>query len=81
MATLTHDQDLTFLQLDLLSSHFVEELGSFDTVTAIHLLEHLPEALLSLAFQHLLEVTRHRLMVAVPSDPVTSKHSRGFLLG
>jgi 2-polyprenyl-3-methyl-5-hydroxy-6-metoxy-1,4-benzoquinol methylase len=65
LAKLTHHQDLTFLQLDLLSPQFVEEVGTFDTVTAIHLLEHLPEAQLPLAFQYLLQVTRHRLIVAV----------------
>ena len=68
MAALTHHQDLTFLQLDLVSPQFVEEVGTFDTVTAIHLLEHLSEAQLPLAFQHLLQVTRHRLMVAVPYE-------------
>jgi hypothetical protein len=68
LAALTHHQDLTFLQLDLVSPQFVEEVRTFDTVTAIHLLEHLPEAQLPLAFQHLLQVTRHRLMVAVPYE-------------
>ena len=68
MAALTHHQDLIFLQLDLLSPQFVEEVGTFDTVTAIHLLEHLPQAQLPLAFQHLLQVTRHRLMIAVPYE-------------
>jgi hypothetical protein len=68
MAALTHHQDLTFLQLDLLSPHFVAEVGTFDTVTAIHLLEHLPEEQLPLAFGHLLQVTQHRLIVAVPYE-------------
>jgi hypothetical protein len=68
MAVLTHHQNLTFLQLDLLSPLFIEEVGTFDPVTAIHLLEHLPEAQLSLAFQHLMQVSRHRLMVAVPYE-------------
>ncbi len=63
---LTHYQDLSFLQLDLLNPLFVEEVGTFDRVTAIHLLEHLPEAQLPLAFQRLLQVTRHRLMVVFP---------------
>ena len=61
MEALAHCQDLTFLQLDLLSPLFFEEVGTFDKVTAINLLEHLPEAQLPLAFQHLLQVTRHRL--------------------
>jgi len=73
MAALTHKQDLTFLQLDLLSPQFVEEVGTFDSVTAIHLLEHLPEAQLPLAFQHLLQATRHRLMVAVPYETEATK--------
>lgn len=68
IAALTEHRDLTFLQLDLLTSQFVEELGSFDTVTAIHMLEHLPEEQLSLALDHLLHVTRHRLIIAVPYE-------------
>jgi hypothetical protein len=68
MAALTHHQDLTFLQIDLVSPQFVEEVGTFDTVIAIHLLEHLPEVQLALTFQHLLQVTRHRLVVAVPYE-------------
>jgi hypothetical protein len=68
LATLTDRQDLTFLQLDLLSPQFVEELGTYDTVTAIHILEHLPEEQLPLALEHLLHVTRHRLIVAVPYE-------------
>jgi hypothetical protein len=84
LAALTHHQDLTFLQLDLVSPQFVEEVGTFDTVTAIHLLEHLPEAQLPLAFQHLLQVTRHRLMVAVPYEIEATKaygHEHVFTRG
>jgi 2-polyprenyl-3-methyl-5-hydroxy-6-metoxy-1,4-benzoquinol methylase len=73
MAALTRHQDLTFLQLALVSPQFVEEVGTFDTVTAVHLLEHLPEAQLPLAFQHLLQATRHRLMVAVPYEKEATK--------
>jgi SAM-dependent methyltransferase len=68
MAALIEKRDVTFLQLDLLSPQFVEELGTFDTVTAIHLLEHLREEQLPLAFEHLLQVTRQRLIVAVPYE-------------
>jgi len=68
LATRTNLPELTFFQLDLLSPQFAEQLGTFDTVTAIHLLEHLPEAQLPLAFEHLLQVTRHRLLVAVPYE-------------
>jgi len=73
MAALVGINDLTFLQLDLLSPQFVEELGTFDTVTAIHILEHLPEEQLPLAFEHLLHVTRHRLIVAVPYEAAATR--------
>jgi hypothetical protein len=43
-------------------------IGTFDTVTAIHLLEHLPEAYLPLVLEHLLNVTAHRLIIAVPFE-------------
>lgn len=68
MATHIDRHHLTFLQLDLLSPQFAKQLGTFDTVTAIHILEHLPEEHLPLAFKHLLAVTRHRLIVAVPYE-------------
>jgi Methyltransferase domain len=68
LAALIDKPDLRFLQVDLLSPQFVEELEMFDTVTAIHILEHLPEEQLSLAFKQLLHVTRHRLIVAVPYE-------------
>lgn len=68
MVALIDKQDLRFLQLDLLGTRFVEDLGTFDTVTAIHILEHLSEEQLPLAFEHLLQVTGHRLIVAVPYE-------------
>ena len=76
MAALTNKQDLIFRQLDLLSPQFAEDLGTFDTVTAIHILEHLPEEQLPLAFEHLLQVTGHRLIVAVPYE-VEATHAYG----
>ena len=68
MAALADKQEVTFIQRDLLSPQFTEALGTFDTVTAIHILEHLPEKQLPLAFEHLLRVTRYRLIVAVPYE-------------
>ncbi len=68
LAILIGKQELTFLQLDLLSPRFVEALEPFDTVTAIHLLEHLPEEQLPRAFEHLLQVTQQRLIIAVPYE-------------
>jgi SAM-dependent methyltransferase len=43
-------------------------LGTFDTVTAVHLLEHLPERDVALAFTHLLHLTAKRLIIAVPYE-------------
>jgi 2-polyprenyl-3-methyl-5-hydroxy-6-metoxy-1,4-benzoquinol methylase len=58
---------LEFLQSDVTSAAF-SELGTFDTVTAIHLLEHIPEEKLSLVFKNLLKVTDQRLIIAVPYE-------------
>ena len=43
-------------------------LGTFDTVTALHVLEHLPEGDMPVTFTHLLQVTSKRLIVAVPFE-------------
>jgi len=67
LARLNDITKLEFLQTDLLASEFLE-LGVFDTVTAIHLLEHIPETQLPQAFNHLLQVTGHRLIIAVPYE-------------
>jgi SAM-dependent methyltransferase len=58
---------VTFQQKDVLAADFVK-LGAFETVTAIHLLEHLREEELPLALTHLLAVTTHRLLIAVPYE-------------
>jgi SAM-dependent methyltransferase len=52
---------------DLLAPDFAE-LGRFDTVTAVHVLEHLAEEELPAALAHLLGVTGRRLIVAVPYE-------------
>jgi SAM-dependent methyltransferase len=43
-------------------------LGTFDTVTVLHVLEHLPEQEMSVAFTHLLRLTTKRLIIAVPYE-------------
>ena len=43
-------------------------LGSFDTVTALHLLEHLQEQDMPVALSHLLQMTSKRLIIAVPYE-------------
>lgn len=67
LAKLNGITNLEFLQIDLLTPQFLE-LGVFDTITAIHLLEHLPQVQLPQAFEHLLQVTGQRLIIAVPYE-------------
>lgn len=58
---------VAFRQIDVLSNDFTK-LGQFDTVTAIHLLEHLPEEDMPTALDHLLRTARKRLLIAVPYE-------------
>ena len=67
LASLTNTTSIEFLIADVLASEFLE-LGVFDTVTVIHLLEHIPEIHLPLALSNLLQVTRYRLLIAVPYE-------------
>jgi SAM-dependent methyltransferase len=67
LAALTGINGLEFLQLDILTPEFAQ-LGTFDTVTAIHMLEHLSDTQLPQAFENLLKVTGHRLIIAVPYE-------------
>lgn len=67
MAMLADIPSVEFVQCDLLTPEFTE-LGNFDTVTAIHLIEHIPENKLPDALTNLLKVTRRRLLIAVPYE-------------
>jgi SAM-dependent methyltransferase len=67
LAALVQSDTTKFSLADVLAPEFTA-LGRFDTVTAIHLLEHLSETLLPDALMHLLQVTRHRLLIAVPYE-------------
>lgn len=67
LATATNITYLEFIQADLLAQEFMQ-LGLFDTVTAIALLEHLSVDEIPEAFEHLLSVTRHRLIISVPYE-------------
>lgn len=58
---------LEFKQIDLLAQEFLQA-GMFDTVTAIALLEHIPEEQLPQAFDHLLRVMQRRLIISVPYE-------------
>jgi ubiquinone/menaquinone biosynthesis C-methylase UbiE len=65
LAAERHLSTVRFVQADLLADDF-PLLGQFDTVTALHVLDHIPEEQTARALTHLLSVTRHRLIVAVP---------------
>ena len=72
LVTATHINRTIFLLKDVRSTDF-SSLGRFDTVTAIHLIEHLTEQELPLAFTHLLQATSKRLIVAVPYEEKIEK--------
>ena len=67
MANLANITNIEFIKSDLLAPEFTE-IGTFDTVTAIHLLEHIPETQLPHALSNLLKVTKKRLLIAVPYE-------------
>lgn len=67
LAAITHVGCTNFLLQDALSEDFpIAE--RFDTVTAVHLLEHVTEQELPVALTHLLRVTNKRLLIAVPYE-------------
>jgi SAM-dependent methyltransferase len=72
LASTLKAKNITFSQKDVLSEDFLK-LGRFDTVTAIHLLEHLAEEDMPTALNHLLQVTRRRLLIAVPYEEQAQK--------
>lgn len=67
LAVATHMTHLEFIQADLMAQEFMQ-LGTFDTVTAIALLEHLSVDEMPQTFEHLLSVTRYRLIISVPYE-------------
>ena len=67
LASVTQAQQVQFIWQDVLTEHFCHQ-GLFDTVAAIHLLEHLSEQELPVALTHLLSVTSQRLLIAVPYE-------------
>ena len=68
MAEEHHLHQVRFLQADLLTDD-VATLGSFGTVTAIHLLEHFSESEMYRVLTNLLQITSQRLLLAVPYEP------------
>lgn len=66
---LANERGLTsvrYLQADLLAD--LSTVGRFDTVSALHVLEHFTEAEMYRVLANLLNVTAHRLIVAVPYE-------------
>lgn len=64
------DRQLTnvqFLQADLLSED-VSTFGTFETVTALHVLEHFIEEDMYRVLDHLLRITSQKLILAVPYE-------------
>ena len=57
-----------FKQADLLSDEMSAS-GNYDTVLALHVLEHFNEADMYRVLDHLLKATTQRLIVAVPYEP------------
>ncbi len=56
-----------FTQADLLASDFAS-IGVFDTVTAIHILEHFNESDMYRVLTNLFQITSQRLIIAVPYE-------------
>jgi ubiquinone/menaquinone biosynthesis C-methylase UbiE len=70
MKRIAHERGLgnvQYIQADLLSDEF-HMIGSFDTVTALHLLEHFTEENMYRVLANLLKVTARRLIIAVPYE-------------
>ena len=62
-----HLTPVRYIQADLLADDF-STIGLFDTVTALHVLEHFTEAQMYQVVANLLQVTAHRLICAVPYE-------------
>jgi SAM-dependent methyltransferase len=67
LAAMTGVCQATFSLQDILDPTILC-LGTFDTVTVLHVLEHLPEQEMSVALTHLLRLTTKRLIIAVPYE-------------
>lgn len=60
-------KNVQFVQADLLDDTFCT-LGSFDTITLLHVLEHFSEQAMYTVLTNLLAVTAQRLIIAVPYE-------------
>lgn len=62
-----HFCNVQFMQADLLSSD-LHQIGRFDTVTALAIIEHFTEEEMYQVLSNLLQATAHRLIVMVPYE-------------
>jgi SAM-dependent methyltransferase len=67
LAAERHMTNIAFVQADLLTDE-VRALGRFSTVTALHVLEHFPEAQMYGVLTTLFAITEQRLILAVPYE-------------
>lgn len=66
LANERHLTNVRYMQADLCAD--LSAIGVFDTVTALHVLEHFSETDMYRVLTNLLKVTAHRLIVAVPFE-------------
>lgn len=71
-----HLTNVQFLQADLLRED-VNTWGSFETVTALHVLEHFTEEDMYQVLAHLLGITSQKLILAVPYEPGEPEQAYG----
>jgi SAM-dependent methyltransferase len=64
---IAQQHQVRFLQADLIADEVVA-LGRFETVSAIHILEHFAELEMYRVLTNLLQLTLHRLIIAVPYE-------------
>ena len=69
-------KNVQFIQADLLDNTSCE-LGSFDTITLLHVLEHFSERDMYTVLSNLLMVTGQRLIIAVPYEHGTPEMAYG----
>ena len=67
LASAAHQDRVRFVVRDVLAPDF-SEVGRYDTVTAVHLLEHLAEDDVATALTNMLHAAIERLIVAVPYE-------------
>ncbi len=73
-----HLSNVRYVQADLLADDF-SAIGKFDTVTALHVLEHFTEEDMYRVLANLLKVTAHRLILAVPYETGEPEVAYGHL--